>query len=159
MKNHNLRPTGSSPSIYGPTGHNLVTESNATYSGSRRHFKRGHFNGHKNKSHREYKQVNRPNYKGKGKQKAHQINRRPKPSVKTTCYKCGMTGHWANKCRTSKHLVELFQASMNLNNGKNMEANYANDTTPPLPKIDVSDFFADDAIMDDAFAINQNVTK
>ncbi|CAH9070755.1 unnamed protein product, partial [Cuscuta europaea] len=27
MKNHNLRPTGSSPSIYGPSGHNLATES------------------------------------------------------------------------------------------------------------------------------------
>ncbi|CAH9148569.1 unnamed protein product [Cuscuta epithymum] len=159
MKNHNLRPTGSSPSVYGPSGHNLATETNATHSGSRRHFKRGHFNVHKNKSHREYKQVERPNYKGKGKQKAHQINRPPKSSGKSTCYKCGMTGHWANKCRTAKHLVELFQASMNLNKGKSVEANYVNDTTPPLPKFDVSDFFVDDAIMDDAFATNLNDTK
>ncbi|CAH9070669.1 unnamed protein product [Cuscuta europaea] len=70
-----------------------------------------------------------------------------------------MTGHWANKCRTAKHLVELFQASMNLNKDKNVETNYVNDTTPPLTKFDVSDFFVNDAIMDDAFAINQNVTK
>ncbi|CAH9084882.1 unnamed protein product [Cuscuta europaea] len=101
----------------------------------------------------------KPNYKGKGKQKVHQINRPPKSSGKTTCYKCGMTGHWANKCCTVKHLVELFQASMNLNKGKNVEANYVNDRAPPMPKFDVADFFADDAIMDDAFAINQNVTK
>jgi hypothetical protein len=30
----------------------------------------------------------------------------------SSCYKCGMTNHWSHTCRTLKHLVELYQASI-----------------------------------------------
>ena len=29
-----------------------------------------------------------------------------------TCYRCGMEGHWSRTCRTAKHLVDLYQASL-----------------------------------------------
>jgi hypothetical protein len=31
---------------------------------------------------------------------------------KSSCYRCGMTNHWSHTCRTSKHLVELYQTSI-----------------------------------------------
>ena len=32
--------------------------------------------------------------------------------VESTCHRCGMKGHWSRTCRTSKHLVDLYQASL-----------------------------------------------
>ena len=29
-----------------------------------------------------------------------------------TCYRCGMEGHWSRTCRTAKHLVDLYRASV-----------------------------------------------
>ncbi|XP_021718901.1 uncharacterized protein LOC110686609 [Chenopodium quinoa] len=45
---------------------------------------------------------------------------------KDTCYRCGMTGHWGRTCRTAKHLVDLYQASVK-GKEKNAEANYVNE--------------------------------
>ena len=28
------------------------------------------------------------------------------------CNRCGLTGHWSRACRTPKHFVELYQASI-----------------------------------------------
>ena len=28
------------------------------------------------------------------------------------CHRCGMKGHWSRICRTPKHLVDLYQASI-----------------------------------------------
>jgi hypothetical protein len=30
----------------------------------------------------------------------------------SSCYRCGMINHWSRTCRTPKHLVELYQASI-----------------------------------------------
>ena len=35
-----------------------------------------------------------------------------------TCYRCGMEGHWSRICRTAKHLVDLYQASLKENGKK-----------------------------------------
>ena len=31
------------------------------------------------------------------------------------CFRCGMKGHWSHTCRTPKHLVDLYQASIKTN--------------------------------------------
>ena len=35
-----------------------------------------------------------------------------KKVYETECYRCGIKGHWSRTCRTTKHLVDLYQASM-----------------------------------------------
>jgi hypothetical protein len=56
--------------------------------------------------------------KGKGKGKAF------------TCYKCGGPNHFAKKCRTPKHLVELYQKSLKeSNNNKRSYETHFNDVT------------------------------
>lgn len=61
-----------------------------------------------------------------------------------------MTGHWGRTCRTAKHLVDLYQASIK-NKGKNAEANFVNEATTSMPSLDVSDFFMDDAEVENKF--------
>ena len=53
-----------------------------------------------------------------------------------------MNGHWARICRTAKHWVNLYQASLQ-KKGKAAEANFAEASTS-MPTLDVSDFFIDD---------------
>ena len=36
-----------------------------------------------------------------------------------------MTGHWSRVFHTSKHLIDLYQASLEKKKGKNVEANCA----------------------------------
>ena len=57
-----------------------------------------------------------------------------------------MTGHWSRVCRTLKHLVNLYQASIEKKKGENVKANCAyqdNDITDPsnMTILDVTDFF------------------
>ena len=56
-----------------------------------------------------------------------------------------MTGHWSRTCRTAKHLVDLYQASIK-DKGKNIEVNFLDDDGDggvDLTHFDVSDFFKD----------------
>ena len=46
-----------------------------------------------------------------------------KKVYETECYKCGMKGHWSRTCRTTKHLVDLYQASMK-GKGKHIKTNF-----------------------------------
>ena len=32
-----------------------------------------------------------------------------KQDYETSCYRCGMKGHWSRTCRTTKHLVDLIR--------------------------------------------------
>ena len=87
------------------------------------------------------------------------------------CYKCGMKGHWSSTCRTTKHLIDLYQASIK-GKGNQIETNFINgqgtmdlddpyhvslqeannqiddnfidkDGAIPLTHFDISDFFED----------------
>ena len=56
-----------------------------------------------------------------------------------------MTGHWSRTCRTTKHLVDLYQASIK-DKGKNIEVNFLDDDGDggvDLTHFDVSNFFED----------------
>jgi hypothetical protein len=62
--------------------------------------------------------------KGKG-----LLNKPPK-AHEELCYRCDMKGHWSRTCRTAKHLVDLYQASMK-EKGKEIEINHG-DLEDPL---------------------------
>ena len=94
-----------------------------------------------------------------------------KQAYETECYRCGMKGHWSRTCRTAKHLVDLYQASikgknkqietnfidgndiMNFNDphqvspkedGNQSNAKFFDDEgAVPLTNFDISDFFED----------------
>ncbi|XP_021756865.1 uncharacterized protein LOC110721938 [Chenopodium quinoa] len=74
---------------------------------------------------------------------------------KDTCYRCGMTGHWGRTCRTTKHLVDLYQASVK-GKEKNVEGNYVNEENAPCPSLDVSDYFMDNAEIGNDFILGEN---
>ena len=44
--------------------------------------------------------------------------------TKSVCHRCGMGNHWTKNCRTSRHLVDLYQESLK---GKNPEAHMVED--------------------------------
>ncbi|XP_050156253.1 uncharacterized protein LOC126630176 [Malus sylvestris] len=52
---------------------------------------------------------------------------------KGVCHRCGGNGHWARTCRTLKHLVDLYQASLK---EKGVETNF-------LDQADISDLMFD----------------
>nr|GMD01506.1 Retrovirus-related Pol polyprotein from transposon TNT 1-94 [Ipomoea batatas] len=64
----------------------------------------------------------------------------PPKNVENACYRCGMTGHWEHTCRTARHLVDLYQASLK-EKGKNIESNnvLVNDDFD-ITYLDVEDF-------------------
>ena len=61
---------------------------------------------------------------------------------KDACYRWGMKGHLFQTCHTSKHLIDLYQASKE--NEKNVEMNFINlDGKNEITNLDISDFFVD----------------
>lgn len=71
------------------------------------------------------------------------------------CYRCGMKGHWSRVCHTAKHLVDLYQASID-KKGKNVEVNFTSQNSTygrnnddddddleniDVAHLDVADFF------------------
>ncbi|XP_068319772.1 uncharacterized protein [Pyrus communis] len=54
------------------------------------------------------------------------------------CHRCGGNGHWGRTCRTPKHLVDLYQASLK---EKGVETNFLDQARPmdiPNPVFDLS---------------------
>ena len=46
------------------------------------------------------------------KQDENHVHNTPSKSHGNTCHRYGMKGHWSRTCRTTKHLVDLYQASL-----------------------------------------------
>ncbi|KAL5788145.1 hypothetical protein ACOSP7_005094 [Xanthoceras sorbifolium] len=61
------------------------------------------------------------------------------------CFRCGSDDHWSRTCRTPKHLVDLYQASLKEDEkGKKVETNLVdNSDHADITHLDVSDFFDD----------------
>ncbi|XP_051139089.1 uncharacterized protein LOC127256907 [Andrographis paniculata] len=66
------------------------------------------------------------------------------------CNRCGIEGHWANTCKTAKHLADLYQASLQKKE-KKVETNYVDNDDDPdddlldydTTHLDIADFFVD----------------
>ncbi|XP_021731002.1 uncharacterized protein LOC110697907 [Chenopodium quinoa] len=152
LKNHNLRPTGSlathheanATSSYPPEANATRRSGRGNYCGRGRGRGRNNFQRNSN-----FKNSEKLKGQSSGSQKQ-------TPSKgKDTCYRCGMTGHWGRTCRTTKHLVDLYQASIK-GKEKNAEANYDNEENAPCPTLDVSDFFMDNVEIGNDFIFGEN---
>ncbi|KAL2527199.1 Retrovirus-related Pol polyprotein from transposon RE1 [Abeliophyllum distichum] len=76
--------------------------------------------------------------------KKHKMNENnsSKKEHEENCFRCGMKGHWSRTCRTTKHLVDLYQRS--IKGKEKVETNFADFDGPiDVTHLDVSDFFAD----------------
>ncbi|XP_030475290.2 uncharacterized protein LOC115692545 [Syzygium oleosum] len=151
LKNHDLRPAGSKALPEAHANSEKIT---------------GHFKGYKRRQ--EYnprrggRKFNRPRKSNFGPN--HDKEKKPKKVTnESICHRCGMTGHWLRTCRTPKHFVDLYQASLK-NTGKRGEShaieinpaaittveanNISVGGTPLAPEVanaslDVFDFFED----------------
>ena len=60
-------------------------------------------------------------------------------ALEETYYRCIMEGHWSRTCRTAKHLVYLYQASLK-DKGKMVQTNFIDRNELGLSYFDM-DFF------------------
>ena len=163
MRNHNLRPTGSTPAPEANAMKKAFHDGNANERGQRsrrnnrrgrgrgnywsrgsrggsggnnrgRNYNKGHDNHHDNHG-----------YKGDAKQKVQTGPSGSSPKARSTCYRCGMTGHWSKVCRTAPHLVKLYKAEKDKE--KATETNYIENNggnRSPVTSLDVNDFLNHD---------------
>ncbi|KAK9664533.1 hypothetical protein RND81_14G049200 [Saponaria officinalis] len=125
MKNHESRPTGSTPfPKANVTLCNKREPKNKDYASSS---SRGHGRGHLRgrgfggfggirgspfKKTQSYQKWDHKDRKNEGKNE----------TMTSVCYRCGRKGHWSRVCRTPKHLIDLYQQSLK-QKGKNIETN------------------------------------
>ncbi|KAL7090633.1 hypothetical protein ACP275_12G053600 [Erythranthe tilingii] len=63
----------------------------------------------------------------------------PSKKQNESCYKCGTNGNWKNVCRTPRHLVDLYQASIK-GKGKAKEINFIDFNNHVVDNSDPMDF-------------------
>ena len=158
MKNHQSRSTGSKafPEVNAISSQNYGRgrgrgrgrsrgRNSRQYNNSSSHQKRKASFHHQKWNNNELRQENGESVKKKSK------------APQDTCYRCGMEGHWSRTCRTAKHLVDLYQASLK-ENGKKIEMNFTDSNGMDLSYFD-NDFLIGssencDYLIDD---VNDNV--
>ena len=120
LKNHDLRPAGAK----------AIPEANANEIRNTSRFRgrgRGSRPGSQGDSGRPTHHNNKPQNRNVY---APNQNKGKKPMQKhendNACNRCGLTGHWSRACRTSKHFVELYQASIK-GKGKRVESHFIDD--------------------------------
>ncbi|XP_019246368.1 PREDICTED: uncharacterized protein LOC109226019 [Nicotiana attenuata] len=119
MKNHESRPTGSCPFP-------KVNETN--FHQAKRGRGRGPSRGHdcdrgRNSNHGNNNAPKNPPHHQQWKRKEQKHEVVQAPNAENACYRCGGKWHWSRTCRTPKHLVELYQASLKKTE-ENAEANF-----------------------------------
>ncbi|XP_074359581.1 uncharacterized protein LOC141698950 [Apium graveolens] len=128
LKNHQARPTGSTPfPEVNVVTNNEYRDDKTVGRGHGRGRARGHdfvHGGCRN-------QQNPPNFKRKPYYQKRTIKEEKSEGStmakmgESTCSRCGMKGHWRNTYRTSKHFADLYQASL-----KNVETNFTEQNDP-----------------------------
>ncbi|XP_021750417.1 uncharacterized protein LOC110716090 [Chenopodium quinoa] len=119
MKNHESRPTGSTPFPEAKaTSHSGKEKKARDHASSRgrgrgRGCGRGHDRGRGGHFRNSYSHQKWDNKDG---------NKNEKDKYENICYRCGGKVHWSRVCRTPKHLVDLYQQSIK-QKGKKVETN------------------------------------
>ena len=157
MKNHQSHPTRTKPF---PEVNAISSQTNG------RGHSRGHGHGRNSRYHGTH--GNNSTHKGKTTKHHHKWNNTevkqdekhaqntPSKSHENTCHRCGMKGHWSRTCRTTKHLVDLYQASLKKIE-KNIEMNFTDAKGLDLSYYDV-DFFGAPLEKTDYLMDDENVT-
>ncbi|XP_026384451.1 uncharacterized protein LOC113280028 [Papaver somniferum] len=154
LKNHQIHPTDST----------VAPEMNATES-------RGNSPESRGKGHRRWLGPKKPNNKKKdGNNPHHQKVKKnvfPKHKGKSSqshskhhesvCHRCGSPGHWANVCRTARHLVDLYQASIK-GKEKKAEISFSQYDIPmDIAHLDIYDFKNDGNEIEDMDSIFKDI--
>ncbi|XP_019173879.1 PREDICTED: uncharacterized protein LOC109169452 [Ipomoea nil] len=140
MQNHNARPTSAAPV---PEAHTVAQQSNNRRGRGRGRGKgrgrgpkrggRGGASGSDSRPQNKQTQRNRPD-------KSQQNSGQSQP-----CYKCGCKGHWSRTCRTSKHLVEVYQKMLQQEGGQKKK----DSGQSSLPKVNALILGNDDLLGDE----------
>ncbi|XP_012829397.1 PREDICTED: uncharacterized protein LOC105950577 [Erythranthe guttata] len=151
MKNHNSHPTGSQafPEVNANVSFPEVNANNYNRGRGRgrgRGYRRGH--GRHQDGPKVAPYHPKWNKNGEKQDKGKAVKFGPSNNQNESCHRCGVKGHWSRACRTPRHLVDLYQASIK-GKGKGKEINFTdfsnteNDHIDPmdLTHLDVADFF------------------
>ncbi|XP_058783749.1 uncharacterized protein LOC131658477 [Vicia villosa] len=151
MKNHEARPTGTTPF---PEVNVARHDHYRKNRGRGRAYARGHGRGRNYAHGLGFDRGRNGNHKNTyfhPKWKNVEKNEKEGQSSKTNeniCYRCGGKGHWSRTCRTPKHLVDLYKKSLK-NKKEKIETHFANEDDDPdygnmdVTHLDIGDFFAD----------------
>ncbi|XP_026398975.1 uncharacterized protein LOC113294791 [Papaver somniferum] len=154
LKNHQSHPAGSTiaPEMNATESRGNAPESRCKEQGRSLDPKKTNFKkkaGNNSHYHKGKKNVF-PKHKGKRSQ-SHSKHH------ESVCHRCGSPGHWANVCRTPKHLVDLYQASIK-GKEKKVETNFSQYDIPmDIAHLDISDFKNDGNEIEDMDSIFNDI--
>ncbi|XP_012850836.1 PREDICTED: uncharacterized protein LOC105970548 [Erythranthe guttata] len=140
MKNHNSHPTGSRalPEANANASSYHVYANNVTSGRGRgRGYVRSPNRNHVGNRIAPYQPKWSKN--GEKQDKGHTMKFSPPKKQNDSFYKCGANGHWLNVCRTPRHLVDLYQASIK-GKGKEKKINFINFNNDTVDNSDPMDF-------------------
>ncbi|XP_024028194.1 uncharacterized protein LOC112093620 [Morus notabilis] len=153
MKNHQSHPTGSTPfpeanaasvDDFGRGQRHRRGRGRGRGCGRGRGRGRGYGRGYNNQNSSNFKKTTSHHQKWENKEEKQEERGSQNKASKNNedvCHKCGMRGHWRRTCRTAKHFVDLYQASLK-EKGKGVETNLAEHHDPTdFSHLDVADFF------------------
>ena len=150
MKNHQARPVGSSP-IPEANAMTLNDRWRGQCSGRGRGPNRGRGHGRGRGSYNKNYSVHKRTRENNGeKHEGNRMNEKVSKKNEDACHRCGMKGHWRRTCRTPKHFVDLYQASIK-EKENSIETNFVGDLETKFVEhgkndfthLDVADFFVD----------------
>ncbi|KAH0662143.1 hypothetical protein KY284_027074 [Solanum tuberosum] len=136
MKNHESRPTGS---MSFPEVNTINFYQSKRGKGRGPNRGRGRGRG-RNFNHGDRLALNNNLHHQQCKKKDEKHEVVQKKNSDNKCYRCGGKGHWSRTCRTPRHLVELYQASLK-EVKNNAETNFIYEDNVEPMHLDVADFF------------------